>query len=74
VADRTPYEPDPPRTMKVRQKVLRVTFAVESCLIRADRAETVVIKDAGDDPDVTHGARLRSRARRSNRRWGSLWT
>jgi cobalt-precorrin-5B (C1)-methyltransferase len=36
----------------------RVTFAVDSCLVRADRAEAVVIKDAGDDPDVTHGARL----------------
>ena len=34
-----------------------VTFAVDSCLTRADRAEAVVIKDAGDDPDVTHGAR-----------------
>ncbi|MGH3375397.1 MAG: cobalt-precorrin-5B (C(1))-methyltransferase [Actinoallomurus sp.] len=40
----------------------RATFAVESCLIRADRAETVVIKDAGDDPDVTHGARLTATA------------
>ena len=78
MADRTPYEPDLPRTMKVRQKALRtgwttgtcasaaakaaatalatrqaqnvvevalpsgrrVTFAVESCLIRADRAES----------------------------------
>jgi cobalt-precorrin-5B (C1)-methyltransferase len=36
----------------------RVTFAVDSCMVRADRAEAVVIKDAGDDPDVTHGARL----------------
>jgi cobalt-precorrin-5B (C1)-methyltransferase len=40
----------------------RVTFAVDSCLIRADRAEAVVIKDAGDDPDVTHGARLTATA------------
>jgi cobalt-precorrin-5B (C1)-methyltransferase len=99
VAER-PYEPDLPRTMKVRQKALRtgwttgtcasaaakaatealasrrpqevvevplpsgrrVTFAVDSCLIRADRAEAVVIKDAGDDPDVTHGARLTATA------------
>jgi cobalt-precorrin-5B (C1)-methyltransferase len=36
----------------------RVTFAVDSCVLRADRAEAVVIKDAGDDPDVTHGAHL----------------
>jgi cobalt-precorrin-5B (C1)-methyltransferase len=99
VADR-PYEPDLPRTMKVRPKALRtgwttgtcasaaakaatealashrpqevvevalpsgrrVTFAVDSCLIRADRAEAVVVKDAGDDPDVTHGARLTATA------------
>ena len=36
----------------------RVTFAVDSCSCSADRAEAVVVKDAGDDPDVTHGARL----------------
>lgn len=36
----------------------RVTFAVESQQARAGRAEAVVIKDAGDDPDVTHGAHL----------------
>ncbi|MFB9840597.1 cobalt-precorrin-5B (C(1))-methyltransferase CbiD, partial [Actinoallomurus acaciae] len=35
----------------------RVTFAADSRLIHADRAAAVVIKDAGDDPDVTHGAR-----------------
>jgi cobalt-precorrin-5B (C1)-methyltransferase len=96
----TPYEPDMPRTMKVRQRALRtgwttgtcasaaakaattalasrraqdvvevalpsgrrVTFAVDSCLIHAERAEAVVIKDAGDDPDVTHGARLTATA------------
>jgi cobalt-precorrin-5B (C1)-methyltransferase len=37
----------------------RVTFAVErSAELRAGRTEAVVVKDAGDDPDVTHGARL----------------
>src|SRR3954464_7982276 len=92
----TPYEPDMPRTMKVRGKALRtgwttgtcasaaakaaaealvtgvapevvevalpsgrrLTFAVDSCRIDDGRAEAVVIKDAGDDPDVTHGAHL----------------
>jgi cobalt-precorrin-5B (C1)-methyltransferase len=96
-----PYEPDLPRTMKVRQKALRtgwttgtcasaaakaatvalasqrstdvvevalpsgrrVTFAVDSCLVRPDRAEAVVVKDAGDDPDVTHGAHLTATVR-----------
>lgn len=37
----------------------RVRFAVESCEFpMPGRAEAVVVKDAGDDPDVTHGARL----------------
>jgi cobalt-precorrin-5B (C1)-methyltransferase len=35
-----------------------VTFAVERCRYAPDRAEAVVVKDAGDDPDVTHGAHL----------------
>lgn len=95
-AGSTPYEPDLPRTMKVRRRALRtgwttgtcasaaakaaaealvsqtiqevvevalpsgrrVSFAVDSCRVRGDLAEAVVIKDAGDDPDVTHGAHL----------------
>ncbi|WP_326599702.1 cobalt-precorrin-5B (C(1))-methyltransferase [Streptomyces sp. NBC_01803] len=37
----------------------RVTFAVERAeLLRPGRAEAVVVKDAGDDPDVTHGSSL----------------
>jgi cobalt-precorrin-5B (C1)-methyltransferase len=37
----------------------RVTFATERCeLVAAGKAEAVVVKDAGDDPDVTHGAHL----------------
>jgi cobalt-precorrin-5B (C1)-methyltransferase len=36
----------------------RVSFAVEECAFSADQARAVVVKDAGDDPDVTHGAHL----------------
>jgi cobalt-precorrin-5B (C1)-methyltransferase len=36
----------------------RVSFAVERCELDTHRAEAVVVKDAGDDPDVTHGAHL----------------
>ena len=36
----------------------RVTFAVDSCEVATDRASAVVVKDAGDDPDVTHGAHV----------------
>ncbi len=35
-----------------------VGFDVHRCNVAADRAEAVVVKDAGDDPDVTHGAHL----------------
>ena len=36
----------------------RVSFAVEECRFTADEATAVVVKDAGDDPDVTHGAAM----------------
>jgi cobalt-precorrin-5B (C1)-methyltransferase len=36
----------------------RVTFAVEFATRDAGTATAVVVKDAGDDPDVTHGAHL----------------
>jgi cobalt-precorrin-5B (C1)-methyltransferase len=39
----------------------RVRFAVERCEVGASWAEAVVVKDAGDDPDVTHGAHLTAR-------------
>jgi cobalt-precorrin-5B (C1)-methyltransferase len=36
----------------------RVTFALARCQLSADVALASVIKDAGDDPDCTHGAEL----------------
>jgi cobalt-precorrin-5B (C1)-methyltransferase len=36
----------------------RVTLPVDSYDVVAARATAVVVKDAGDDPDVTHGAHL----------------
>ncbi|HWH29577.1 MAG TPA: cobalt-precorrin-5B (C(1))-methyltransferase [Mycobacteriales bacterium] len=41
----------------------RVQFDVERCDVEPTRAEAVVIKDAGDDPDVTHGAHLTATVR-----------
>ncbi len=41
----------------------RVAFAVESCGFDPRQATAVVIKDAGDDPDVTHGAHLTATVR-----------
>ena len=39
----------------------RVGFAVESCTVDARGSTAVVVKDGGDDPDVTHGAHLTTR-------------
>ncbi|MBU0679863.1 MAG: cobalt-precorrin-5B (C(1))-methyltransferase [Proteobacteria bacterium] len=36
----------------------RVTFMVNRCETRHEEAEASVIKDAGDDPDVTNGAEI----------------
>ncbi|MCW2601463.1 MAG: cobalt-precorrin-5B ((1))-methyltransferase [Frankiales bacterium] len=36
----------------------RVSFVVEECRFDNEQATAVVVKDAGDDPDVTHGAHL----------------
>src|SRR4051794_33131173 len=37
---------------------MRVTFALERCELEGARAIASVVKDAGDDPDCTHGAEL----------------
>jgi cobalt-precorrin-5B (C1)-methyltransferase len=41
----------------------RVAFDVESCEFGPGQATAVVVKDAGDDPDVTHGAHLTATVR-----------
>jgi cobalt-precorrin-5B (C1)-methyltransferase len=43
----------------------RVRFPVEECTLSEspNQATAVVVKDAGDDPDVTHGARLTATVR-----------
>jgi cobalt-precorrin-5B (C1)-methyltransferase len=42
----------------------RVGFPVDTCTLTPEETATaVVVKDAGDDPDVTHGARLTATVR-----------
>ena len=41
----------------------RVRFPVDECTLNETQAQAVVVKDAGDDPDVTHGARLTATVR-----------
>jgi cobalt-precorrin-5B (C1)-methyltransferase len=55
---------DPPATVEVPlpKGERRPVFPVERCeRVDGDAAEAVVVKDAGDDPDVTHGAHLTAR-------------
>src|SRR4051794_1891176 len=56
---------DPPAQVEVPlpKGEQRPTFPVERCEREGDGAVAVVIKDAGDDPDVTHGAHLTARVR-----------
>lgn len=54
----------PPRWVEVAlPSGRRVTFAVAESALDGDAARAVVVKDAGDDPDVTHGARLTATVR-----------
>ena len=48
-------------TLPKKGEEQRVSFEVERCEVGDSWAEAVVIKDAGDDPDVTHGAHLTAR-------------
>ncbi|WP_088102340.1 cobalt-precorrin-5B (C(1))-methyltransferase [Halalkalibacter urbisdiaboli] len=43
-----------------------VTFTMESVRFTENQAEVSIIKDAGDDPDATHGARIISTVRWSS--------
>jgi cobalt-precorrin-5B (C1)-methyltransferase len=55
---------EPQRTVEVVLPAgRRVQFDVERCHVGAAHAEAVVVKDAGDDPDVTHGAHLTATVR-----------
>lgn len=42
----------------VLPKQTKITLSVASCEFSSNSARCSVIKDAGDDPDVTHGARI----------------
>jgi cobalt-precorrin-5B (C1)-methyltransferase len=54
---------DAPRGVEIGlpRNARRVTFDVLRSSLGAGWAEAVVVKDAGDDPDVTHGAELTAR-------------
>jgi cobalt-precorrin-5B (C1)-methyltransferase len=57
---RAPEEVEVPLLLPGR----RQRFPVERCSIAGQEATAVVVKDAGDDPDVTHGAHLTATVRR----------
>ena len=54
--------PDPVEIVLPRGR--RVGFALDQCTLSDGSAEAAIVKDAGDDPDVTHGAVIRSRVER----------
>jgi cobalt-precorrin-5B (C1)-methyltransferase len=54
--------PDPVEIILPRGQ--RVGFALDQNKLSDDSAEAAIVKDAGDDPDVTHGAVIRSRVER----------
>ncbi|HLG72107.1 MAG TPA: cobalt-precorrin-5B (C(1))-methyltransferase [Chloroflexota bacterium] len=57
----------PVSSVTIRLPVGRdVTFEVHRCELTAEEALCSVIKDAGDDPDVTHGAEICARVRRAD--------
>jgi cobalt-precorrin-5B (C1)-methyltransferase len=51
----------------------RVAFALAETRLAADHASAGVVKDAGDDPDVTHGALIRATIRRAPAAAGVLF-
>ncbi|MDX1540655.1 MAG: cobalt-precorrin-5B (C(1))-methyltransferase [Geminicoccaceae bacterium] len=51
----------------------RPVFDLVGKQLRPDRAEAAVVKDAGDDPDVTHGAVVRAAVARSEPGSGVLF-
>ncbi len=54
--------PDPVEITLPRHQT--VAFALAETSLHADRAMAAIVKDAGDDPDVTHGALVRATVRR----------
>ncbi len=57
--------PDPVEIILPRGR--RVGFALAETRLGVDTAMAAIVKDAGDDPDVTHGALIRSTIR-----WGEI--
>lgn len=49
------------------------TFPLLEPVLSGDFAEVGIIKDAGDDPDVTHGAHIRARVRRLSPGSGTIF-
>ena len=52
-----------PSGQRVRFPVAKCTLTPQDTAEAPSQAEAVVVKDAGDDPDVTHGARLTATVR-----------